>query len=145
MTKKLVVLVFLTLMLTGCSLISKESPVTTIEPQELKEKLNNKESFILVIGNKEKCGPCEMYLDESLRKLHKKQGYKPLHLNVDTVSKQKDMDILIEILYEDFSEDLSQSLGVPSTYIVNQGVLVVKESGPIIYESLVNHYEEYLK
>lgn len=145
MTKKLVVLVFLTLMLAGCSLISKESPVTIIEPQELKEKLNNKESFILVIGNKEKCGPCETHINEGIRKLYKKQEYKSLYLNVDTVSKQKDMDILIEILYEHLSEDPNQSLGVPSTYLVNQGLLVIKESGLVPYETLETHYEKHLK
>lgn len=145
MTKKLVVLVFLVLMLAGCSLISKESPVTTITPQELKEKLDNKESFILVIGNEENCGPCESYLDGSLRRLHKKEEYKALHLNVDTISKQKDMDILIEILYDYLSEDTTKTLGVPTTYIVNQGLLVAKESGPVSFETVEKHYKEYIK
>lgn len=145
MTKHLVVLVFLTLILAGCSLVSKEPSVETISPQELKTKLENKETFIFVVGNKDNCGPCEGYLDGSLRTLHKKEEYKAFYLNVDTISKQKDMDILIEVLYEYLSEDVTKTLAVPSTYFVNQGSPVVKENGQVSYDILEKHYKQYIK
>lgn len=132
------------MILTGCSLFVKASAVNLIEIKEIREKLDSEESFILVIGNQEKCGPCESYLKGGLRKLSDKNDYKADYVMVDTVKKQKDMDILTQIVYEDFNEDNTKALGVPTTYIIKKGKLEEKLEGPVIYEELVKVYDKHI-
>lgn len=139
------VLAIILLMLSGCSLLAKEDPVNLIKIVDLEDKLNSKESFILVVANRAQCSPCESYLRGGLRGISDNDGIKAEYVMIDTVDKQKDMDILTKIIYEDLEEDQSQMLGVPTTYIIKEGSLVERMTGAIMYEDLLKAYNEHLK
>lgn len=131
--------------LSGCSLFVKEPPVNLIEVQEIQDKIDSKESFILVVANQAQCGPCESYLKGGLRKLDDNDGYKVDYIMADTVDKQKDMDMLTKIIYDDFKEDNTKMLGVPTTYIIEDGNLAERIQGPVVYEQILEKYNEYIK
>lgn len=143
--RRVLSLTIILIIMTGCSILEKEPPVITIEPQEIKDKIESQETFIVVIGNLDRCEPCERYMKGALRKLHNEKDYKANYVTVDTIKKQKDMDIMIEILYEDFEENTQSALSVPTTYFVKKGELVNSLQGPIAYEQLVNEYEKYIE
>lgn len=142
---KVSVLAITLVILSGCSLLIKEDPVNLIKAQEIQNKIDSEESFILVIANQTQCGPCESYLKGGLRKLSDNDNYKADYIMVDTVDEQKDMDMLTEIVYGDFEEDSSQMLGVPTTYIIKDGKLADKKQGAVVYEHLVDAYNQYVK
>lgn len=139
------VLAIILIMLTGCSLFIKGDPVDLIEVQEVEDKLNAGDSFILVIANRAQCAPCESYLKGGLRKLSDNDGIKVDYIMIDTLDKQEDMDMLTQIIYEDFNEDNSQLLGVPTTYVIKDGNLVNKMQGAVAYQELVKEYNEHVK
>mgnify|MGYP001148935654 CR=1 FL=1 len=131
--------------LTGCSLLIKKPPVNLIEVTEIQDKIDSKESFILVVGNQAQCSTCESYLKGGLRKLDDNDGYKADYIMIDTIDKQKDMDMLSEIIYGELKEDSTQMIGVPTTYIIKDGVLAEKIQGPVVYEKIVEEYNKYIK
>lgn len=135
----------LALILSGCSLIVKEPPVEISTPLDLQTKLDNKESFILVIGNELGCQSCNSYMRGGLRELEKNKDYKVDYLTVDTVEKQKDMDVLTDILFNKFEVPTDKPLGVPSTFVIKDGELVEKVEGAMVYEQLIKPYEQYIE
>lgn len=142
--KKIIPLFVLILLLSGCSLIVKEKPFNIITAEEIQKKLDSKDNFILVVGNKEKCGTCESYLRGGLRGLEEKNDYKVDYIMIDTLEKQAEINKLSEILYKQLGET-DTMLGVPTTYIISNGEVSERLKGPILYDEISKKYEKYVK
>lgn len=141
--KKVFSLLIVLIVMAGCS-VAKEFPANIVIPDEIKEKIDSKETFMLVVGNKERCGTCESYLKGGLRGLSDKNDYKVDYITIDTLDKQVEIDKLSKIIYEDFKET-EQMIGVPTTYIVSKGKIKERLKGPILYDDILVKYETYIK
>lgn len=135
------ILAMVLILISGCSL-AKKPPVNLVDAPEIRDKIDSKETFILVIGNKAQCSLCENYIIGGLSSLDEKDDYKVDYIMVDTIEKQEDMDTLTEIVYKDFSESENSMLGVPTTYFIDSGSLVNKQEGVLSYEELSTGYDE---
>lgn len=141
--KKMIPFIIMTIILAGCSIV-KEFPANNVTVNEIQDKLYNKETFMLVVANKERCSPCESYLKGGLRGLSDKNDYKIDYITIDTLDKQADISKLSKIIYDDFKETETK-IGVPTTYIVSNGKIVERLKGPIVYEEIVQDYERYIQ
>lgn len=141
---KKVIPLLIAIFLSGCSLVVKEQPVNLVTVDDIQNKLNSKDSFILVVGNKERCGTCESYLKGGLRGLHDKKEYKADYITIDTINKQVEMDALSKILYKKLGET-EKVIGVPSTYVISNGKIVKRLKGPILYDDIRKDYDSYIK
>lgn len=140
--KRLFLMVAITAsVLSGCSLLSKESSVEKITPETLSSKLSGKESFVLVLGNERNCEPCSEYTKGTLNKSFKETGEKAYYLEIDNVKEQASMDVLISTLDNQLDIDVSEAIATPSTYFISKGEANQRSTGIMDYEKFISYKE----
>lgn len=134
--KKVLLVLFLLLSLTACNKKFSKGEVVTAYADEILEKLENKESFIVYVGYDD-CQSCKEF-KPILNQLIENYDITIYYLPTD--DKQTE-DQLNEIQYNYFY----RMYWTPTTYIVEDGeVLAIKEQ-LIEYEELVEWLKEYGK
>ena len=134
--KKVLLVLFVLLSLTACNKKFSKGEVVTAYADEVLEKLENKESFIVYVGYDD-CQSCKEF-KPILNQLI--QNYDITIYYLPTDDKQTE-DQLNEIQYNYFY----RMYWTPTTYIVEDGeVLAIKEQ-LIEYEELVEWLKEYGK
>ena len=134
--KKVLLVLFVLLSLTACNKKFSKGEVLTAYADEILEKLENKESFIVYVGYDD-CQSCKEF-KPILNQLIENYDITIYYLPTD--DKQTE-DQLNEIQYNYFY----RMYWTPTTYIVEDGeVLAIKEQ-LIEYEELVEWLKEYGK
>lgn len=134
--KKVLLVLFVLLSLTACNKKFSKGEVVTAYADEILEKLENKESFIVYVGYDD-CQSCKEF-KPILNQLIENYDITIYYLPTD--DKQTE-DQLNEIQYNYFY----RMYWTPTTYIVEDGeVLAIKEQ-LIEYEELVEWLKEYGK
>ena len=134
--KKVLLVLFVLLSLTACNKKFSKGEVVTAYADEVLEKLENKESFIVYVGYDD-CQSCKEF-KPILNQLIENYDITIYYLPTD--DKQTE-DQLNEIQYNYFY----RMSWTPTTYIVEDGeVLAIKEQ-LIEYEELVEWLKEYGK
>ena len=134
--KKVLLVLFVLLSLTACNKKFSKGEVVTAYADEVLEKLENKESFIVYVGYDD-CQSCKEF-KPILNQLIENYDITIYYLPTD--DKQTE-DQLNEIQYNYFH----RMYWTPTTYIVEDGeVLAIKEQ-LIEYEELVEWLKEYGK
>ena len=134
--KKVLLVLFVLLSLTACNKKFSKGEVVTAYADEVLEKLENKESFIVYVGYDD-CQSCKEF-KPILNQLIEDYDITIYYLPTD--DKQTE-DQLNEIQYNYFY----RMYWTPTTYIVEDGeVLAIKEQ-LIEYEELVEWLKEYGK
>ena len=134
--KKVLLVLFVLLSLTACNKKFSKGEVVTAYADEVLEKLENKESFIVYVGYDD-CQSCKEF-KPILNQLIENYDITIYYLPTD--DKQTE-DQLTEIQYNYFY----RMYWTPTTYIVEDGeVLAIKEQ-LIEYEELVEWLKEYGK
>ena len=134
--KKVLLVLFVLLSLTACNKKFSKGEVVTADADEVLEKLENKESFIVYVGYDD-CQSCKEF-KPILNQLIENYDITIYYLPTD--DKQTE-DQLNEIQYNYFY----RMYWTPTTYIVEDGeVLAIKEQ-LIEYEELVEWLKEYGK
>ena len=134
--KKVLLVLFVLLSLTACNKKFSKGEVVTAYADEVLEKLENKESFIVYVGYDD-CQSCKEF-KPILNQLIENYDITIYYLPTD--DKQTE-DQLNEIQYNYFY----RIYWTPTTYIVEDGeVLAIKEQ-LIEYEELVEWLKEYGK
>ena len=134
--KKVLLVLFVLLSLTACNKKFSKGQVVTAYADEVLEKLENKESFIVYVGYDD-CQSCKEF-KPILNQLIENYDITIYYLPTD--DKQTE-DQLNEIQYNYFY----RMYWTPTTYIVEDGeVLAIKEQ-LIEYEELVEWLKEYGK
>ena len=134
--KKVLLVLFVLLSLTACNKKFAKGEVVTAYADEVLEKLENKESFIVYVGYDD-CQSCKEF-KPILNQLIENYDITIYYLPTD--DKQTE-DQLNEIQYNYFY----RMYWTPTTYIVEDGeVLAIKEQ-LIEYEELVEWLKEYGK
>ena len=134
--KKVLLVLFVLLSLTACNKKFSKGEVVTAYADEVLEKLENKESFIVYVGYDD-CQSCKEF-KPILNQLIENYDITIYYLPTD--DKQTE-DQLNEIQYNYFY----RMYWTPTTYIVENGeVLAIKEQ-LIEYEELVEWLKEYGK
>ena len=134
--RKVLLVLFVLLSLTACNKKFSKGEVVTAYADEVLEKLENKESFIVYVGYDD-CQSCKEF-KPILNQLIENYDITIYYLPTD--DKQTE-DQLNEIQYNYFY----RMYWTPTTYIVEDGeVLAIKEQ-LIEYEELVEWLKEYGK
>ena len=134
--KKVLLVLFVLLSLTACNKKFSKGEVVTAYADEVLEKLENKESFIVYVGYDD-CQSCKEF-KPILNQLIENYDITIYYLPTD--DKQTE-DQLNELQYNYFY----RMYWTPTTYIVEDGeVLAIKEQ-LIEYEELVEWLKEYGK
>lgn len=134
--KKVLLVLFVLLSLTACNKKFSKGEVVTAYADEVLEKLENKESFIVYVGYDD-CQSCKEF-KPILNQLIENYDITIYYLPTD--DKQTE-DQLNEIQYNYFY----RMYWTPTTYIVEDGeVLAIKEQ-LIEYDELVEWLKEYGK
>ena len=134
--KKVLLVLFVLLSLTACNKKFSKGEVVTAYADEILEKLENKESFIVYVGYDD-CQSCKEF-KPILNQLIENYDITIYYLPTD--DKQTE-DQLNEMQYNYFY----RMYWTPTTYIVEDGeVLAIKEQ-LIEYEELVEWLKEYGK
>ena len=120
----------------------KDNVVNLVNSDELNQLFKDKETFILVLGNKTQCLPCVRYKEGGLTGIVKKYGYKAKFLEIDQVKKQKDMDTLTSILTSKLQIDISKPVATPSTYFIKDGELFSYVEGAMTTKEIETEYNK---
>ena len=112
--KKLIILLAAITILTTVGIVYffniKNSNLIELNYNEVKEKINNKENFILCISANE-CIHCQKYKPK-LKKIANDYNIKIYYINRDEIKKEK---------YEEFKKELSFDGGTPTTIFFKEG------------------------
>ena len=92
-------------------LLQNKNGITELNLSQIENKLENKESFILVISKKN-CTYCQAYLPK-LDKLAKKEKFNAYYIEIDNFSDNED---------KKFKELFSYISGTPTTLFIEEGV-----------------------
>ena len=134
--KKVLLVLFVLLSLTACNKKFSKGEVVTAYADEVLEKLENKESFIVYVGYDD-CQSCKEF-KPILNQLIENYDITIYYLPTD--DKQTE-DQLNEIQYNYFY----RMYWTPTTYIVEDGELIAIKEQLIEYEELVEWLKEYGK
>ena len=134
--KKVLLVLFVLLSLTACNKKFSKGEVVTAYADEVLEKLENKESFIVYVGYDD-CQSCKEF-KPILNQLIENYDITIYYLPTD--DKQTE-DQLNEIQYNYFY----RMYWTPTTYIVEDGEVIAIKEQLIEYEELVEGLKEYGK
>ena len=134
--KKVLLVLFVLLSLTACNKKFSKGEVVTAYADEVLEKLENKESFIVYVGYDD-CQSCKEF-KPILNQLIENYDITIYYLPTD--DKQTE-DQLNEIQYNYFY----RMYWTPTTYIVEDGEVLALKEQLIEYEELVEWLKEYGK
>ena len=134
--KKVLLVLFVLLSLTACNKKFSKGEVVTAYADEVLEKLENKESFIVYVGYDD-CQSCKEF-KPILNQLIENYDITIYYLPTD--DKQTE-DQLNEIQYNYFY----RMYWTPTTYIVEDGEVLASKEQLIEYEELVEWLKEYGK
>ena len=134
--KKVLLVLFVLLSLTACNKKFSKGQVVTAYADEVLEKLENKESFIVYVGYDD-CQSCKEF-KPILNQLIENYDITIYYLPTD--DKQTE-DQLNEIQYNYFY----RMYWTPTTYIVEDGEVIAIKEQLIEYEELVEWLKEYGK
>lgn len=134
--KKVLLVLFVLLSLTACNKKFSKGEVVTAYADEVLEKLENKESFIVYVGYDD-CQSCKEF-KPILNQLIENYDITIYYLPTD--DKQTE-DQLNEIQYNYFY----RMYWTPTTYIVEDGEVIAIKEQLIEYEELVEWLKEYGK
>ena len=134
--KKVLLVLFVLLSLTACNKKFSKGEVVTAYADEVLEKLENKESFIVYVGYDD-CQSCKEF-KPILNQLIENYDITIYYLTTD--DKQTE-DQLNEIQYNYFY----RMYWTPTTYIVEDGEVIAIKEQLIEYEELVEWLKEYGK
>ena len=134
--KKVLLVLFVLLSLTACNKKFSRGEVVTAYADEVLEKLENKESFIVYVGYDD-CQSCKEF-KPILNQLIENYDITIYYLPTD--DKQTE-DQLNEIQYNYFY----RMYWTPTTYIVEDGEVIAIKEQLIEYEELVEWLKEYGK
>ncbi len=87
----LIIIMLFTIMLTACS----NGKISNINYNELKEKVNNKETFVLYLATKDNT------LEDTLNKVLETHDFQAYKLNLDKLSDDEKTDLKLKYNYED--------------------------------------------
>lgn len=136
--KKVLVLLLLSIFLASCSSASKKE-INYISSVEAMEKMDNKESFFLVIGQST-CAGCIAY-KPVLEELAANKNVDIFYVETDTEGAKSGNDRANVIkLFEEYLEDKINT--TPTTIYVNQGAMETYEVGPVRYTQLIEWYQD---
>ena len=134
--KKVLLVLFVLLSLTACNKKFSKGEVVTAYADEVLEKLENKESFIVYVGYDD-CQSCKEF-KPILNQLIENYDITIYYLPTD--DKQTE-DQLNEIQYNYFY----RMYWTPTTYIVEDGEVIAIKEQLIEYEELAEWLKEYGK
>ena len=134
--KKVLLVLFVLLSLTACNKKFSKGELVTAYADEVLEKLENKESFIVYVGYDD-CQSCKEF-KPILNQLIENYDITIYYLPTD--DKQTE-DQLNEIQYNYFY----RMYWTPTTYIVEDGEVIAIKEQLIEYEELVEWLKEYGK
>lgn len=118
-----------------------EQVVTYIEPSEVLEKIENKETFAFILGDKE-CSACNSYKATTLTELKDTNGILLpfVELNgIENDDRKAHLNVLVQIIENHLD---GQFEATPTTYFMVDGVMKDVTVGAISYEEFVKHYTE---
>lgn len=125
----------------GSPEVHESKAVTYIEPTEVIEKVEEKETFAFVIGNA-MCSACNFFKENALTQFEKEHGIKMNFVETFGIEKNSQAE-------KDFNELIEKHLkgqfeATPTTYFFVDGELANVIVGAMPYEDLVKNYEEYV-
>ena len=115
--KSIILIFMLVILLTGCT--SSDKYIKEISLDDFKEKMANKETFALYVGN-ENCSHCISYLP-TLKSVLKEYKITIYHLDNSKLSKKE---------YNEFNEYLSIS-GTPTIAFITKCIIGIAVGGPL--------------
>lgn len=135
--KKLLIILLLALTIAGCASPASDD-VTYISSVQAKEKVENKESFFLVVGQST-CSGCIAY-KPVLKEVLKNKEAEIFYVETDTEAAKSDQD------QKNVIEFFEQTLGdrvdtTPTTIYINEGEIEHMEVGVMKYTKLVEWIE----
>lgn len=137
--KKLVLITSLLLVvLAGCTSTSNKKEINYVESADIMEKMDNQESFFLIIGNTT-CSACLAY-KPTLEEIVANKEADLYYLEVDTENgKSETHKANVQKLFEEYLN--SEINSTPTTIYVHEGKMDEYRSGIIKYTALVEWYE----
>lgn len=138
MKKIILITLILVGILAGCSSNTSTNKIKYVGTDELMEKLDNKESFFLVIGNST-CSACIQY-KPTLEELVKNKDVELFYLEVDTEGAKSDAHRENVVnFFENYLEDKVNS--TPSTIYFSEGKMDELRVGLVKYSDLTQWFE----
>lgn len=132
--KKILISLVLVIVMASCSSQPQEKGINYISSVEAMEKMDNKESFFLVIGVST-CGGCIAY-KPVLEEVVKNKGYDIFYVESDTEAARSNSDR--ENVIKFFEEYLNDEIDTtPSTIYIENGEMERVEVGPVKYTALI--------
>lgn len=131
MKKILIVMAVLLVVLAGCA---KEEVINFSDGNEVREMMENKESFVLVFGNSN-CSGCITY-KPILEEVINNKSLVVTYIEIDTV----DRDPVVSLVEDYFDNDIEYT---PATFFIEEGEIVDKFYGAIRYTELLEKFEEH--
>lgn len=108
------------LLVTGCSAMVAEQPVTEVSVDQVLAKIESKETFAFIIGSKT-CPACEQYR-ENLKTLKEKENVSMDYIDLDAVNPE-DRDKVVDLVVNHLDGDVENGLSTPTTYFIDKGKL----------------------
>lgn len=141
---KVLLVVSLMGIFTGCSLVEvdEKAQVNPVTAKEVIEKMDNKESFAVVIGDA-KCSACVTYLD-TLEEFNKKEGILFDYIDLNELKGETDPALAdTQKLVREYLDEKFEA--TPTTYFIKNGSLVEDKVGAMSYKDLKEVYNSHLE
>lgn len=119
-----------------------ESPVTYVQPQNILEKIDKKETFVFVIGSKT-CSACQNYKATSLKEMSEKDGVKLPFIDIYGIENKEKEFADIQKLIKDHLKDKFEA--TPTTYYMEKGKLKEAVVGDVPYKDVKEKYDSLMK
>lgn len=131
-------MLFMIITLSGCN--SNSGSINYVQPYEVLEKIDKKESFVLVIG-KESCSACQTYAD-TVKEFSKEHPDTLVYVDLEKI-KDKDGKTSVQIEKEFFNK--LRYTATPTTYIYKNGEIATFVEGTQSIDKLNSRYETFAK
>lgn len=139
MKKLLLVSLVLVTLLVGCESNQTKNEIKYVETTEIMKKLDNKESFIMVVGNTT-CAACIAY-KPTLEQLVQNKGTELYYVEVDVEgAKSETHRENVRKLFEEYMDDKVNA--TPSTIRFKDGELVDLHVGLLKYTELIEWIDD---
>lgn len=121
--------------------VKQDSMVTYVNPSDILEKIESKETFAFVIGN-QFCGACQFFKENTLTKLDKEEGIKLPFIETEGLEKEKaNAEAFVKLVEDHLGGKFDAT---PTTYFMVDGELKEEIVGAMEYEVLVKKYDEHI-
>lgn len=133
--KKIISLLALALILVGCGTSKPKSEIHYISSVEAMQKMDNQESFFMVIGTST-CAACQVY-KPTVEEVVKQKGAEIFYVETDTEAAKSETDLAnVKKFFEEYLMDKVNA--TPTTIYIEKGKVAEIRVANIKYTELVD-------